>query len=49
LFVFACSDEWRKGFGKVERVDVVQGEVAVLEGVKKLGVWAPTGTEGLDR
>jgi len=43
--VFAARNQGGDGFGKIERVDFVEGEVAVLQLVKEFGVGAASGAE----
>ena len=43
--MFAGGNQRSDGFGKIERVDFVEGEVAVLQLVKKFGVGTTAGAE----
>ena len=46
--VFASGDERGDGFGEIEGVHLIQGEVAALKGVQQFSVGARAGAEGLE-
>lgn len=47
--VLTGSDEGREGFGKIEGIDLLQGEVVVLERIKQVCIAALAGAERFDR